>query len=217
MKLFRWLELILLMLLLVACSPRSGPGVSIFGGNSVTATPPVVGVTHAPSAENAMRAFLEDLKKDDFTAMYSLISAATQKDLPPEKFIAKYNDALDNMGASKLDYELLSETLSPSTAQVGFRIVYHTALVGDIQRDMSAHFTLENGQWRLQWDDSLILPELAGGNSLKMDYQIPSRGDIYDRNGLPIVTQSDAYAIGITPGQLTGKSEGVVDAELGIL
>ena len=76
---------------------------------------------------------------------------------------------------------------------------------------MPANFVLEQGQWRLQWDDGLILPELAGGNVLKMDYQIPARGDIYDHTGLPIVAQSDAYALGITPGQMTNKSEGHPD------
>ncbi len=206
MKLIRWFQLLVLMLLLVACAPKSGTGISgIFGGGkSVTQTPPVVAVTHAPDAEAAMRNFLEALKKNDFSSMYALLASGTKSSLSQDAFTAKYNDALDNMGASKLDYQLLSETLSPSAALVGFRIIYHTAFLGDIQRDMSAHFTLEQGQWRMQWDDSLILPELAGGNTLKMDYQIPSRGDIYDRNGLPIVTQSDAYAIGVTPGQLTG-------------
>ena len=44
-----------------------------------------------------------------------------------------------------------------------------------------------------------------------MDYQIPARGNIYDRTGLPIVAQSDAYALGITPGQMSGKSEAGAD------
>ena len=47
-----------------------------------------------------------------------------------------------------------------------------------------------------------------------MDYQIPARGDIYDRNGQPIVTQKDAYALGITPGQLAPSSEGTLIGEL---
>jgi penicillin-binding protein 2 len=48
---------------------------------------------------------------------------------------------------------------------------------------MVARLSLEDGQWKLQWDESLILPELAGGMRLAMDYQIPARGDIYDANG----------------------------------
>ena len=219
MKLLRWLQLFLLTLLLAACSSRSGGGpIGPLFGSSATLPPPSVGVTHAPDARAAMTNFLQALAKNDFASMYGLLSKVTQDGLTQDAFAAKYNDALNTMGASKLDYEVLSQLLSPNVAQVGFRIIYHTALVGDLQRDMVARFNMEQGQWRLQWDDSLILPELAGGNVLKMDYQIPSRGDIYDRSGLPIVTQSDAYAIGITPGQLGGgKSEGVVVAELALL
>ena len=216
MKLIRWLQLIILMLLVGGCSKGGIGGSGIFGG-SVTGTPPVVAVTHAPDAEPVMRSFLEALQKNDFSAMYGMLSASTQEAIKPEDFAKKYDDALNNMGASKIDFQVLSETRSPSAAQVGFRIIYHTALAGDLQRDMNARFNLEQGEWRLQWDDSLILPELAGGNVLKMDYQIPSRGDIYDRNGLPIVTQSDAYALGIEAGSMSPKSEGTVVAELALL
>ncbi|MGE5073099.1 MAG: penicillin-binding transpeptidase domain-containing protein [Anaerolineae bacterium] len=217
MRFVRWLQLIVLMILLAACSPKSGTGITSLFGPSPTLPAPAFGVTAAPSAETTMRAFLEALKKDDFAGMYALLSKSTQDALPQEEFARKYNDALNAMGAAKLDYELLSETKSPDAAQVGFRITYHTSLVGDLQRDMNAKLGLEQGQWRIHWDDSLILPELAGGNVLKMDYQIPSRGDIYDAKGLPIVTQSDAYAIGMTGGTLNPKSSGVLSAELALL
>ena len=61
---------------------------------------------------------------------------------------------------------------------------------------------------------SLILPELAGGNVLKMDYEVPARGNIYDRTGEPVAIQTDAYALGIQPGDLTGKSEFSLVAQL---
>ncbi len=161
-----------------------------------------------------MQNFLAALQNNDYATMYALLSKASQSALTQDAFSKKYDDALNTMGAAKIDFQILSQVLHPSSAQVGFQIIYHTALVGDIQRNMTANFDLEQGQWRLQWDDSLILPELAGGNVLKMDYQVPARGDIYDHTGLPIVTQSDAYALGITPGQMTNKSEGVLIGEL---
>jgi penicillin-binding protein 2 len=67
------------------------------------------------------------------------------------------------------------------------------------------------------WDDGLIMPELAGGNILKMDYSIPARGDIYDREGLPIVTQSAALAFGIQTEQIDPDLRGTLTAELGKL
>lgn len=215
MKPIRWLQLSLVVVLLAGCGlkPGSVGGFSLFATSTPLPTPPVT-VIPAPDAKAAMTQFLTALKNNDFASMYAMLSKTSQESISQDDFSKQYNDALNTMGAATLDYEVLSQLLSPSVAQVGFRITYHTALVGDIQRDMVARFSLENGDWRLQWDPSLILPELANGNVLKMDYQIPARGNIYDDNGQPIVTQSDAYALGVTPGRMTNKSEGLLIGEL---
>lgn len=215
MKLTRGL-LILLLIFLNACAPKPGGGgifPSIFA--SPTALPTArVYVTHAPDARTAITNFLEALKNNDFTSMYALLAKDSKAALAQGAFTKTYNDALDAMGVSKLDYEVHTETLHPDTALVGFSITYHTSLFGDIQREFSANLKNENGEWRVEWNNTLILPELANGDVLKTDYQIPARGDIYDQAGLPIVAQSDAYALGITPGKINLNSEGLLDSEL---
>ena len=214
MKLTRRIIWISIFLLLTACAPKPGGGSVIpFFGPSPTLLPPQVGVTHAPEAESVMQSYLDALKNGDYASMYALLSKASQSSISQADFGKKYDGALNTMSASKLDYQLLSEQLSPTNAQVSFQITYHTALVGDIQRIISANLVLEQGKWRVQWAPTLILPELTGNDQLAMDYQIPSRGNIYDQNGDPIAQQSDAYAIGVIPGQL-GKAAGSVDVEL---
>ena len=211
MKRLRWIHFPVTLLLLAACSSNSGgaPIISLFGP-SPTLPPPSVAVTSVPDAQAAVTRFLDALKGNDFTAMYSMLASGTQAIVPQDAFIAKYNEALNTMGAASLDYQVMSQLLSPTAAQVGFKIIYHTSLVGDLERDMVALLELEQGQWKMHWDDSLILPELAGGNVLKMDYRIPGRGDIYDRDGDPIVVQTDAYALGIKPGDLAPNNSGAL-------
>ena len=217
MKLTRWIFLIMILLLLAACAPQATGGNLIpFFAPSPTLPPPIVGVTHAPEAESVMQAYLSALKNGDYAAMYALLSKASQNSISLADFSKAYDDALNTMSASKLDYQLLSESPSPTTAQASFQITYHTALVGDIQRTILANLILEQGQWRIQWAPTLILPELTGNDRLAMDYQIPSRGNIYDQNGDPIAQQSDAYSIGVIPAQL-GRAAGTVDVELGRL
>src|SRR5574341_1953626 len=216
MKSIRWLQLILMLVLLTACSTKSNgeSGWPPFGKPTPTLPSPIPTIIHAPDAEAAMRNFLEALKNNDYASMYTMLSKVSQDAITQDDFSKKYNDALNKMGAAKIDYDVLSQLLSPNVAQVGFRIIYHTALVGDVQRDMVARFNLEGGEWRLQWDDGLILPELTGGNHLEMDYQIPARGNIYDRNGQSVAAQADVSAFGIIPGQITPKSEGTLVTEL---
>jgi penicillin-binding protein 2 len=211
MKPLRWFPLILFFSLLTACSFGSDGGgfSSIFG----TPTPlPTARVTieSAPDAEEPIRSYLEAFKSENYTAMYEMLTQASRDAITGEDFAKRHAEALDTMSAGSFDYEILSALINnPYTAQVAFRITYHTALVGDISREMVARLSLEGGQWKLQWDAGLILPELAGGMRLAMDYQIPARGDIYDVNGEAIVNQSNAVALGIIPGGINEDS-GVV-------
>lgn len=210
MKLFRWLNLILIpAFILTACGADNG---GLFP--TETSLPqPIVTVLPAPDAGAALTAYLDAFKADDYNLMYSLLSKVTQDSIPLDEFARRNRDALNVMSAGSFDYEVLSALVNPFSAEISYRVIYHTVLVGDLQRDMIARFSLENDQWKLQWDDSLILPELAGGNVLKMDYKIPSRGEIYDRNGDPLAAQSDAYAFYIIPDSITDESFNTLVAE----
>ena len=180
MKFLRWLNLIAIMTFLSACS--SGSGGNTFLPIGATATPlptPIINITPAPDPSAALTAYLDAYKADDYNTMYSLISKAAQATISLDDFAKNNSDALNQMSAASFDYEVMSSLVNPYSAEVAYNVTYHTALVGDIQRDIIARFTLESGEWKLQWDDSLILPELAGGNVLRMDYSVPSRGNIW--------------------------------------
>jgi penicillin-binding protein 2 len=214
MKFFRWLNIVVLVtFLLGACSgdgPISIPGIS----TETPLPPPPVTVISAPSADAALSAYLDAFKKEDYNTMYAMLTKAAQDSITLEDFAKKNRDALNTMSASSLDYEILSSLVNPYASEVSYRVNYHTALVGDIQRDIVARFALENGDWKLNWDDGLILPELTGGNVLSMDYSVPGRGNIYDRNGDVLAAQSDAYAFSILPGNVTENSRGTLLSEV---
>jgi penicillin-binding protein 2 len=84
---------------------------------------------------------------------------------------------------------------------------FHTYLLGDFSRDMQMSLSLENGSWKVAWEEGLILPELKGGNHLQLDVKFPSRGNIYDRNGQIIAANMDAVALGVVPEQVDPKQE----------
>jgi penicillin-binding protein 2 len=211
MKFLRWFNAIVFLTFLTSCSGDGG--ISIFP----TQTPlpqPIVTVLGAPDADAALGAYLDAFKADDYNTMYGLISKVSQDGITLEDFAKRNRDALNEMSAGSFDYEVLSSLVSPYSSEVAYRVTYHTALVGDIQREMIARFALENNEWKLQWDDSLILPELAGGNVLRMDYSAPSRGNIYDHDGDVLVAQSDAHAFYIIPGNVTEESLDVLLSEV---
>ncbi len=219
MKLFRWLSLAVVFTLLAACASGNGGGngLPIFGP-SPTSLPTAIAVfTHAPNARVALGNFFEALKANDFATMYALLIQSSRDAVTQDDFSLRYNEFLNTLSVTSLDYEITNETISPSAAQLSFRLTYHSTLAGDVARDMLADLSLEAGQWRIQWTEGLMLPELAGGNHLALDCKAPARGDIFDRKGEPLVSTTEAVALGIDTGNVNFETLGTLTSQLHFL
>ncbi len=161
---------------------------------------PEVYTTETPDVEPVVQAFLDNWKQDDYASMYAMLSTASQTAIAEEQFVQRYQEMANEATLSDIEYEILSSTRSPQHAEVGFRIVYRSAIVGELVREMLVRLVFERGDWFVEWNEGLIMPELAGGNYLRMDRNTPTRSTIYDRNANPLAAQAEAVAIGVWPG-----------------
>jgi penicillin-binding protein 2 len=64
---------------------------------------------------------------------------------------------------------------------------------------MTATLALENGEWKVQWEDGMILPELRGGNRLALELKTPSRADITTATGSPWPPKPKLWLWGLSP------------------
>jgi len=208
MKLRHLVILLLFLAVMAGCSTSSNTTRTPSQVPTQTLSQPGVNTTPVPDASAAARKFLDAWKADDYASMYSLITSLSQDAMGQQDFEKHYRGIATEMALSGIDYEILSSLVdNPTTAQVGYRVIFHSSLVGDIQRETRMDLNLEQGQWRVKWDDSLVMPELAGDNYLGMERYIPARANIYDRNGHALVAQADATAIGLVPGQIDPDQE----------
>ncbi len=146
--------------------------------------------------------------------MYAMLTSVSKDAISEADFVSRYQGVANEAALSSWDYEILSSLKNPQSGQVGYKVMLHSVLVGDIERDTAMNLSLENGDWRIQWDDSLILPELRGGNNLYMEYRIPSRGNIYSSDGRALVAQADAVAIGLDTSAVDPAQEDGLLGEL---
>ncbi|MFO7585709.1 MAG: NTF2-like N-terminal transpeptidase domain-containing protein, partial [Anaerolineales bacterium] len=196
MKPYRILPFILMLAILIGCAnPGTVPGLPQAGIPEEELPTPVVRVTSAPDPQSALTIFVEAWQEDDFDSMYAMLSAESQQNISLEDFSKRYNDAMNEMALRELKVDVLNTNLGPTSAQSNLRITYTSNVIGDFEREVLFGFRFQNGNWKIDWEEGMILPELRGGNTLSMDYVTTPRGNIYDRNGNVLVEQTEAVAM----------------------
>ena len=213
MKYFYSLILSVLIISLAACNGGANPATPTTQVLP-TLSQPSINTTQSPDVNKIVRKYLDAWENEDYVQMYGMLTSISKDAITEEQFVELFREVAGEAALSSLETQILSALTQTRSAQASYLVTMHSALVGEIQRDTMMILNLEDGEWRIQWDEGLILPELSGGNSLRMDYLIPSRANIYDLEGQALVAQADATALGLFPDQIDPDQENTLLSEL---
>ncbi|MAU01237.1 MAG: hypothetical protein CL608_29180 [Anaerolineaceae bacterium] len=203
----KFVFLLLFFALLVACGGEGIPPIQD-SSELVTLTPLPTNTPHAteiPTSEDAngiALAFYRAWELNDFLGMYSLLTPSSQALVDSISFVTRYEEAMETATVTEIFTQALGTLQDGNTAQMQVRVTWQTAAVGTIVREYTVPLAFENGRWGIVWDEGLILPELAGGNTLVMQQRIPARANIYDVNGKALAYQGTILTLGVIPGQI---------------
>ena len=202
----RLFVLILAATLLAACRTASAPSISptptaeLAATASPTTTPiPTVTPTPRPDARARAEAFLSAWQADDYPAMYDLLNADSRATFSLEDLANHMRGVAIEAALESIDYEITSVEESGAQADARYRVTFHSNLVPDFSDETGMTLLLEDGDWRVKWEDTLVMSPLSGENYLSMnrvDYT-PSRGAILDRDGNVMAGNTDVYAVGL--------------------
>ena len=186
-------------------------GCTLLGNSSEDGDPtetlpkPLVTTVFAPNPDDTARQYLDAWKMSDYGAMYSLLSPLSQDGMDLEMFVETYEEIERSGAVIGVDYQIVSSLVeNPHEAEVRYRIVLDSAVVGEFDRETSMNLKLIDDGWRVIWTESLILPGLTGGNRLRLQPVTPTRANIYDRNGLALAAQANAASLWIVPNKIGG-------------
>jgi penicillin-binding protein 2 len=201
------IAILLAVLIISACSnttqaPKPTP----------TSNLPTPGVTTVavPDVAVTVNQFLSLWNSGDYAGMYAMLAKTSKDAISQDDFVKLYTDTTSAMSLKQIDTGIVSTLIKPESATVGYQVNFISSLYGDISRKMEMTLINENNVWKIQWQDGMILPELTGGNHLASNIKAPARGDINDRNGNTLATDTKAVALGIIPSQVSWEYEPVL-------
>lgn len=207
----QWIHLTLLIaVLFTSCSsPAATPTATQAPQPSATAALPTVEVkkTTVPDVVITVGVFLQAWQNERYDIMHGMLSADSQAAFPLEKFQESYRNFATNLTLDTFDFQTAASVMNPTNAEVRFGLVYHTNLVGDLNAEITMPLALEGGEWKVVWNEGLIYPQLAGGNTLQITLGSAERSDIFDQHGSPLVVNSDIVSLGLIKGQTNPNQE----------
>jgi penicillin-binding protein 2 len=175
-------------------APRSRP----------TATPSPT--ADLPPADDTAFAFLQAWEGADYAAMYSLLSPTSQEQIPEDSFTEAYLQVAKEATLLRVTSQILAAFQPDVHAQVSYSSLFQTALVGEFEVQNEMGLVFEEGRWGVVWSPALILPQLSDETFVRLTTWAPSRGNIYDRNGLGLAVQGELVEVGVIPGQIEDEA-----------
>jgi penicillin-binding protein 2 len=134
--------------------------------------------------------------------MYSLLSPAAQAAYSEERFASTYEHVITEAGVIGVAPRLLAAYQPDTHAQVAYVATIQTSLFGDLEVQNQMPLSLVEGRWGVDWSPGLIFPQLVDGAIVRLTKTAPSRGNIYDRNGLGLAVEGELVEVGVVPSQL---------------
>lgn len=184
-----------------------------------------------PKPEVVVEQYIDHLQKKEFDQLYGLMTPASLEasGMNREQFAEKYNAIYSGMQVSAVKAELkplpvaetpqdggttsgkkIAGTEGPEQDSNTYKAEYTlrlTTFLGEVDETQSLNLVkqeLDDGSkvWRIEWQPSMILTDMVKGSKVRVRTLLPERGDIVDRDGLPLATKGTALEWGIVPSKL---------------
>ena len=192
------------LLLVVACK---GPEAATPG--TPTPTTPTVTPTISPTTtpaqampDAAAALFLDSWMKGDYGTMYDLLSPSSRAATDADGFAHTYRSTLIEASVLTVTTRLQSSLRDGDRAWASFHLTLDTALAGTMVTETVMSLSRHSGRWNVDWDRALIWPQLSGDRYFRMEYTIPLRANLYDRNGLGLAREGIIVTVGVIPGEV---------------
>ena len=162
--------------------------------------------------EELLVEYMNHIPAQEYEQMYAMLHIEASGNVSQEDFIKRNSAIYEGIEIQNMAVEIIAydEEQLTVTYQTSFDTV-----AGEISFEKSAFFLEGEDGYKLVWDNSLIFPNLASTDKVRVSTTQANRGEILDRNGRVLAGKGTASSVGIVPGKLENREEAIAkSAEL---
>lgn len=158
-----------------------------------------------PSPEDTLHEFIELWNAGEYEAMYGLLSEEAQIVNPQDVFTARYENISTGIGLNTVSLQGIvvdEDDENSDLVKADYSLQFDTTTVPYFTQEYE--ITLQKGEerWLIDWEHSQVFTELTDDSAVKVTRQFPTRGEISDRNNVPLVYPGTVREVGVVPGRI---------------
>lgn len=155
--------------------------------------------TAGPDPKTLLKTYMSYIESKDYDKMYAMISS---DDVKKKDFISRNQNIYEGIDTSDVKITVHSSKNIKNGTIVSYTTKLQT-LAGEISFDNQVTFRKEKEKGSvIQWNDSVIFPDLLSDDKVRVYTDEAARGEIVDRNGVVLAGAGQAWSCGLVPGKM---------------
>lgn len=155
--------------------------------------------THSQTRAQVLMDYMQDIEEGKYKLMYELLDEQSKAYVDQETFIERNQNIYEGIEAADIQVSILSDEKDKA-------LRYETSMetvAGTLIFQNQASFSKKDGKYYLQWDDSIIFPDLLRTDKVRVSAEAAHRGNIFDREGSLLAGDGQVSSVGLVPEKMS--------------
>lgn len=184
--------------------------VVILAGGGVLAWKLLINTT--PPPQETVKNYFALVEKKQYDKMYDMLSESSKEKISKKKFTERNQNIYEGIEAKDIKISIPEkEKLKGSPVTVKYSETMETS-ADEISFDNAVTLQKEDGEYKIDWDSTVIFPNLQDSYKVQIQTESAQRGTIYDRNGVILAGNGTVLEVGLVPGKMgddTARAESI--------
>lgn len=165
--------------------------------------------------EEAFNTFKEKWINKDFESMYSMLNQSSKEYITEEAFVSRYKTIYSAINLTDLEITSNGNPIkNKDFYTIPFTLKCNT-IAGELKlTDFKVNIYKVDKEYLINWDESLILPNMLEGDKLYVRNFNHTRGKILDRNNTILAEDGTISVVGIHPAKFNDENRDTKITEL---
>lgn len=160
-------------------------------------------------AKDLLKEYMGYIEEQKYDEMYELLSDESKEKVSKEKFIQRNKNIYEGINVKNINLKTI--VVNKDENKIKYQVEMDT-IAGNISFFNEVSYIIKNENYYINWNSSLIYPDLSDDDKIRVEINESQRGKILDRNNNILAEQGTVSVVGFVPGKIKEKESAIKDA-----